>query len=791
MQDANFIKNDFLSAITQIIQENIANERFGVSELASETNMSRSNLLRKIKNLTGLSASQFIRQVRLKEAMEMLREGNVTVSEVSYAVGFGSISYFIKCFRDHYGYPPGEVANNDLEQNNDVQTEESTKVKEADKGSVVKFWQELKRRKVVKVIIIYASISFILLQLLDILIEPLYLPQWMMTLVIVLLGIGFPIAVIFSWIFDITPSGIEVTEPIHKKGILPEDVIKGKKGVLSTVLIAFLLIVVAILVYPKLFVNSTVENQRPKLEKSIAVLPFINDSNDAENVYIVNGVMESVLNNLQQIEDLKVISRTSVEKYRNNPKTIPEIFKELNVSYFVEGSGQKIGDEILLNIQLIEAATDKHLWSQQYKRDAKDIFTLQQEVAKHIADKIEVIITPEEIARIEKVPTEDLTAYDFFLRGRNLFFKGNREDLIASIPYFEKAIEHDNEFALAYADLAIAYFYLDAPQAEKVYSEKIKEYADKALLFDSQSPQSLLSKAVYYMNIQEYEMAVPYLEKALEYNPNEAFVINALSDFYARFNPDTEKYLEYALKGVQLDIAANDSITTSFIYLHLSNAFVQSGFVAEAERYINKSLQYSPDNLYAEYLKAYVLYAKNEKLEETKDLLITAYNKDLSRLDILQEIGKIYYYMRDYKNSFSYYSKFMEIKEAQQLDIYPSEYGKISIVYEEMGLKSEAEDYLTKYLEYANWDESLYKHLYLAMYYAHINDTKQALEHLKLFSEEDNYNYWTIILLLEMDPLLDNLKDIPEFKELVKKIKTKFWLQHDEIKASLEKKGLL
>ena len=583
---------------------------------------------------------------------------------------------------------------------------------------------------------------------------------------------------------------MEVTEPINKKGILPEEVIKGNKGVFSTALIVLLLIVVAVLVYPRLFGNSSPENEQPKLEKSIAVLPFINDSNDAENIYIVNGVMESVLNNLQQIEDLSVISRTSVEKYRNNPKTIPEIYKELNVSYFVEGSGQKIGDEILLNIQLIEAATDKHLWSHQYKRDAKDIFKLQQEVAKHIADKIEVIITPEEIARIEKVPTEDLTAYDFFLRGRNLFFKGNREDLIASIPYFEKAVEHDEEFALAYADLAIAYFYLDAPQAEKVYSEQIREYADKALLYDSKSPQSLLSKAVYYMNIEEYEMAVPYLEKALEYNPNEAFIINALSDFYVQYKPDTEKYLEYALKGVQLDIAANDSVTASFIYLHLSNAFVQSGFVAEAEKYINKSLQYSPDNLYAEYLKAYVLYAKNKEFKETKDLLIAAYNKDLSRLDILQEIGKIYYYMRDYKNSFTYYSKFMEIKEAQHLSIYPSEYGKISIVYDEMGFKPEAESYFSKYFEYASEDESLYKHLSLAMYYAHIDDTKKALEELKLFSEEDNYHYWTI-LFVEIDPLVDNIKDMPEFIQLTKKIKTKFWKKHEQIKATLENKGLL
>ena len=789
MQDPNFKRNDFLSTTTKIVVDHMSDERFGVSELAAQTGMSRSNLLRKIKKLTGLSVSQFIRNLRLKEAMEMLRKENVTVSEVSYAVGFGSTSYFIKCFHDYYGHPPGEVSKDGFEEKDPVVSANLNKEKGTDPGSFITFWNELQRRKVVKVIIIYATISFIILQVLDILIEPLFLPQWVMTLVIVLLGIGFPIAVIFSWIFDLTPSGLEVTQAIDTEGFEPQTDAIRQKGIWSSVLIGILLLVVGILAYPKIFGSKDSVN-KPKLEKSIAVLPFKNNSSDSANIYIVNGVMESVLNNLQQIEDLRVISRTSVEKYRNNPKTIPEISKELNVRYFIEGSGQKIGDEILLNIQLIEAASDKRLWAQQYKRDAKDIFSLQQEVAKNIADRIEVTLSPEDIARIEKIPTDNLTAYDFFLRGRDLLFGGNRGSLMESIPYFEKAIEHDNEFALAYADIAIAYFFLDAPQAEKSYSEQIRVYSDQALTFDSKSPQSLISKAVYYMNIEEYEMSIPYLEKALKYNPNEAFVINTLSDFYARIMPDTEKYLEYALQGVQLNIAAHDSITASFIYLHLSNALVQTGFVSEAERYINKSITYSPENLFAEYLNAYIVYAKNQNLEETKDMLIETYNKDLSRLDILQEIGKICYYMRDYQESYSYYSKFNELKEAQHLDIYASEDSKIGFVYMKMGFEEEAENYLANYLEFVKEDSSLYKELGLAMYYTNTGDTDLAIEHMELFSEEDNYHYWTI-LFLEIDPMVDDLKKLPEFQQILEKIETKFWKNHDQIKQSLEKKGLL
>ena len=525
-------------------------------------------------------------------------------------------------------------------------------------------------------------------------------------------------------------------------------------------------------------------------KKSIAVLPFINDSDDSTNVYIINGLMESILNNLQKIEDIRVISRTSVEKYRNNPKIITEIAKELNVNYFVEGSGQKIGDQILLNIQLIEAPSDKHLWAEQYNREAKDIFKLQMEVAKNIADKIEVIITPEEEERINKPPTDNLVAYDYFLKGLDLLNKPSRENREDAIPYFKKAIKHDNEFARAYAAIAIAYYLLDENQAEKKYSDSINYYADKALFFDTQLAQSLIAKALFYMSNEEYKLAVSYLEKALEYNPNSDLVFIFLVDLYVHHLPDTEKYLEYALKGIKIDIAAYDSITASFIYLHISNAFIQSGFINEALKYINKSLEYYPQNLYSEYVKAYILFARNRNLVQLKELLIEALHKDSTRLDIMQEVGKVYYYLRDYENAYRYYKKFIEIREAYNLDIYRSENDKIGVVLSEMGLIEESKKIFKEFKNYAENDKSIYKHLNLAVYYSYMGETEKAIENMKLFSKQNNYHYWTI-LFLEMDPLVDNIKDLPEFKKTFSDIKTKFWTYHKQIKASLEEKELL
>ena len=686
MPGPDSIDNEFLNRITDIILENISDEKFGVSELAREAGMSRSNLLRKVKQLTKTSASQFIRQVRLKKAMEMLKQTSFNVSEVSYRVGFGSTSYFIKCFHEYYGYPPGRVGSRDQDSNDEFS----------------------KKRK-------------------------------------------------------------------RKQNFL---IITGL--VLS-------LLVIATLIY---IIVKPLSNNKSIHDRSIAILPFRNESNDSTNVYLVNGLMESTLTDLQKIKDLRVVSRTSVEKYRNLSKTLPEIAKELNVTYIVEGSGQKIGDQILLNIQLIDGRSDKHLWGKQYKRKADDIFSLQMEIARNIADEIEAVITPEEDARIKKAPTENVEAYDYFLQGLDLFYRNNLPDVERAIVYFRKAVDTDPEFALAYADIAISYYLLDVNQLEKKYQDQINYFSDKALLLDDQLPQSLVSKALFYINNQQYELAVPFLEKALEYNPNSALVINILSDFYARVMPDTEKYLGYALKGVKIDIAANDSISASFIFLHLSNAFIQSGFIDEAELYIDKSLAYYPANLYSEYVKAYILYARDRNLEQTKELLIKALAKDSTRIDILQETAKICYFMRDYESSWKYYSRFIQYIEDQSLNVYYSEYAKIAYVMAKMGQEEEAEKYLAAFKEYSENDRSIYKHINLAVYYSYKGETQNALEQMKLFSQQDNYHYW-IILFLKIEPLMDNIKDLPGFNRIYDDIVSKFWKHHDRIKASLEEQGLL
>ena len=263
-----------------------------------------------------------------------------------------------------------------------------------------------------------------------------------------------------------------------------------------------------------------------KLEKSIAILPFKNDSPDESNTYFINGLMEEILNNLQKIKDLRVISRTSVEQYRNQKKSIPEIAKELGVNYIVEGSGQKYGNAFRLRIQLIMAAKESHLWGESYQQkinEVEDIFRIQTQIAESIAKELKAIITPQEKDLIEKIPTKQLEAYDAYLKGRFYLYKFTSEDLEAAMKYFELAKEKDPDYALAYSGISFVWAgqmqmgYLSPAEA----GPKSMEALMKAVELDSNNAEIVYSQAAINTWVMwDWEGGEAAFKKSIELNPN-------------------------------------------------------------------------------------------------------------------------------------------------------------------------------------------------------------------------------------------------------------------------------
>lgn len=673
------------------IEANMANEQFGVSELAEQMNMSRSNLLRKVKKETELSVSQLISQARLARGMELLKTTSLNVSEVSHQVGFNSPSYFIKCFREHYGFPPGEVGKREPDPLTTPTNETSANTQR---------------------------------------------------------------------------SGNRQRNRIIFAGVLT----------IATIGIVFFLF------------RSVLSLSKAERRKSIAVLPFKNDSNDSSNIYLINGLMEATLANLQHIEELKVISRTTAEKYRNTKKSLPEIAEELNVDYFVEGSGQKMGDRIVLNIQLIDATCDTHLWAKQYRRETKEIFELQEEIARNIADEVEVIVTPEEEKRFAEKPTDNIVAYDYYLKGKDLFYKSGREDLEASIPFFEKAIKEDPTFALAYSTAAMVFYYLDMFQAEKKFAHRVSEFAEKAMLYNPRSSESLAAKALDFTNKQQYSDAVRYFEKAHLLAPDNGLVLHFLVEFYSVHIPTPSKHLKYALLKVKNDIPITDSSTAGFNYFHLSNALFETGFIDESMMYINRSLAYDSGGYFSRYFKVFVEYAKIDDAKKAKEALLHEWRRDSTRFDIMQEVAKMCFMMRDYDEAYAYYKKFVETRKMLRLDLYKHEDARIGKTYEKMGLAKESESLMRSYREYAENSQTIYKHLHLCTYYAATNAPEKALHHMKLFSLENEFHY--AVLWLDEDPLMDPIKNHPEFKEAMTKIESKFWNAHHQMDAQLKNEQL-
>jgi TolB-like protein len=321
-----------------------------------------------------------------------------------------------------------------------------------------KFFAELKRRNVYKVAIAYGVVAWLLMQVASQIFPFFEIPNWAVRLVVLLLIIGFPVAMILAWAFELTPEGIKRAEDVD----VSKSVTRKSGRKLDFFIIAVLLLVIAILVFQRLHPNVS-PAVSSYLEKSIAVLPFENISEDKAFAFFADGVQDEILTDLAKVADLKVISRTSVMRYKSSTdRDLRQIAQQLGVAHILEGSVQRSANRVRVSAQLIDARNDTHVWAEKYDRDLADVFAIQSEIAEKIADQLQAKLSPTEKAAIEQRPTSNLAAFDLYVRAKALIdaepgSPTGGEDLLQAVNFLGQAIAHDPGFVLAYCQLAAAH----------------------------------------------------------------------------------------------------------------------------------------------------------------------------------------------------------------------------------------------------------------------------------------------------------------------------------------------
>ncbi|MGH8113445.1 MAG: tetratricopeptide repeat protein [Rhodanobacteraceae bacterium] len=491
-------------------------------------------------------------------------------------------------------------------------------------------FEELKRRHVWRAAITYAVAAWLLIQIATQVFPFFNIPDWSVRLIVLLVVIGFPIAMGLAWAYEITPEGIRRSEPADSAQARPESETRQIGRKLNAITIAILVVAVALLGWRLLVVRragpttatkavaatsapakSSAQTAAPIAAqpipaKSIAVLPFENLSNDKDNAYFVAGMQDLILTKLADIGDLKVISRTSTEKYKSHPDNLKQVGAELGVATILEGSVQKAGNQVLINVQLIDTRSDSHIWAQSYQRTLDNIFGVEGDVAQQIAATLKTKLSGTEAASLAAVPTHNQAAMDLFLRAEFLANKGainyDSASFKAAIPFYQQAIQHDSSFALAYARLSyaeseLAWFGGGGMDVKQLHAQARTD-AEQALKLapDASASQLAIGYSDYYGR-GDYAGAQKAFAAALALKPNDSDAL-AAQGYVERRQGRFDDSIASLQKAFALD-PRNSSLA-----YELGATCAMDSRYPEAQTWFQRALAIDPDNRNAEIYDA-------------------------------------------------------------------------------------------------------------------------------------------------------------------------------------------
>lgn len=708
----------FLNKLSGIILANLENENFGVNELVHEADISHYSLKRRLQAITNKTIKQFIREVRLQRAMEILQHEEANISEVAYRVGFSSPAYFNTCFHELFGYPPGAVKKGDFVI--------------ANKSNAIVIEHKQKKS---------AIRSFLLIS----------------------------------------------------------------TGILALAFLAYL-------GYNYLKGNSLMNDKSllNKSKKSLAVLPFRNLSDILADQYFIDGMMEEIHANLSSIHDLRVVSRTSTEKYRNNVnESIREIARELSVNYIVEGSGQKYGNKFHLTVKLFKAASKETcLWVRSYEQEIQetdDLFGITSKIAQAIAEELEAIITPEEKQRIEKVRTTDLSALDFYQRGREEEGKFPYYDLTASSAYiagltpsteqsieraekmYRTALEYDSAFALAYTGLAGIYWRKNYHKEflTENFLDSVLFLAEKALSYDDQLPDVFYIRGTYYGEKGDMEQALQDFDEALDLNPNYWLAYYGKSIY-------VNDYI-IALKNLLEAASLHPGSGLSDIFEKISFRLSETGFGELAKSYSVETIKLKQDST-SYYFWLWMYEFDHKKCMPFYEKRYSMDSTDITAIEFLSEYFEL---TGQFKENLSFKKKLVyrySVESRKSIN----NMQRVGYAYSKNGLNSWAAYYFNKQTAYCHdairlglpYGNSL-AYYDLAGVYAYKGNKIKAYENLKIFNQRSGRYFLWIVRYIKIDPLFNSIRNEPEFQNIVKELDAKYNAEHERVGKWLKEQGLL
>jgi TolB-like protein/Flp pilus assembly protein TadD len=584
------------------------------------------------------------------------------------------------------------------------------------------FFAELKRRNVYKVAVAYAVVSWLLIQAASIFFPAFDAPPWVMKIFIIVIIFGFPVALIFSWAFEITPEGIKLESEIEPNKSTARRT--GRKIVAVTIALA--VVAAGLFVYQLVRSRPTVTPRQSEAatvvpNKSIAVLPFDNLSHDPDNAYFAEGVQDEILTRLAKVADLKVISRTSTQHFKSTPENLPQIAKQLGVTNILEGSVQKANDQVRVNVQLINALTDAHLWADTYDRKLTDIFAVESDIAKTIAESLQAKLTGSEKNAISKKPTENLEAHELYLKGRYFWNRRNTASLRKAGDYFQQAIDLDPNYALAYAGLADVHSILPiyAGTAPKDDVPKALAAARKAVELDRNLAEAYTSLGNALVSNAQLKLAEQEFRRALVLNPNYATAHQWLAECLfgqGRF-PESLVEIERAHELDPLSLIINASYASS-----LSGV----GRYDDAVKQARKALDLDPDLIPGHEILGQI-YEDEGKLDEA----------------------------------------IAEYRKANEIEPTPSNFAMLAHAYAKTGRVAETRKILDKLTALS---ARRYVGTYpLAIVHLALGEKEEALRLLEQSLVERDILLQGLFGSIKIDKRLDPLRNDPRFQKLVER----------------------